>query len=83
MSTLDKIALRRAPLSGRVMLVRFGKSQTEALETRDVMNEFWQSLVAYAFDGKMPEKGDRCEVKFGGGDEQFTLLIERDKEARP
>lgn len=42
------------------------------------MNEFWQALCSYAFDGKMPEPGAGVEIKFGGGVERFTLTIKRD-----
>lgn len=75
--TLQKTAIRVAPLSNRIVLARFGKDPNVALETRDAMNEFWQALVQYAFDGKMPEKGEAVEVSFGGGDEQFVLRLER------
>ncbi|OAJ67734.1 hypothetical protein [Gluconobacter cerinus] len=77
MSILDNIQIRFSPLSNRVVLARFGRSETEALETRDATNEFLQAFVAYSFDGKIPEKGAAVEVKFGGGDEQFTVRIER------
>lgn len=75
--TLSSTAIRVAPLSNRIVLARFGKSPDVALETRDAMNEFWQALVQYAFDGKMPEKGEAMEISFGGGEEQFLLRIER------
>lgn len=75
--TLQKTAIRVAPLSNRIVLARFGKDQNVALETRDAMNEFWQALVQYAFDGKMPEKGAAVEVNFGGDDEQFVMRLER------
>ncbi|GBR43259.1 DUF7446 family protein [Gluconobacter roseus] len=77
MSAIDNIKIRFSPLSNRVVLARFGKSETDALETRDATNEFLQAFVAYAFDGKMPEKGAAVEVKFGGGDQQFVVRIER------
>lgn len=76
---LDNISIRRAPLSDKIVLARFGKDPKTALETRDVQDEFWQALVAYAFDGKMPSKGQACEIKFGGGDEQFVLTIKREQ----
>lgn len=76
---LHKTGLRHAPLSDRIVLARFGKDPEVALETRDAMNEFWQALTSYAFNGKMPEPGEAAEVKFGGGDEQFILHIERAK----
>lgn len=75
--TLQKTAIRVAPLSNRIVLARFGKDQNVALETRDAVNEFWQALVQYTFDGKMPEKGQAMEVSFGGGDEQFVMRLER------
>lgn len=77
MSVLDRIAIRVAPLSNRIVLARFGKDHTVALETKDAMNEVLQAVVQYAFDGQMPKKGEKVEVTFGGGDEQFTMLIER------
>lgn len=79
MGSLDKIGIRLAPLSKRIVLARFGKDPTLALDKRDAMNEFWQTLVQYAFDGKMPEAGQAAEVSFGGGDEQFVLRLERKK----
>lgn len=75
--TLQKTAIRVAPLSSRIVLARFGKDPNVALETRDAMNEFWQALVQYTFDGKMPEPGAAVEVSFGGGDEQFVMRLER------
>lgn len=75
--TLSNTAIRVAPLSNRIVLARFGKEPNVALETKDAMNEFWQALVQYAFDGKMPEKGRAMEVSFGGGDEQFVMRLER------
>ncbi|GAN91002.1 hypothetical protein Gbfr_022_046 [Gluconobacter frateurii M-2] len=77
MPAIDNIKIRFSPLSNRVVLARFGKSETDALETRDATNEFLQAFVAYAFDEKMPEKSSAVEVKFGGGDEQFVARIER------
>lgn len=69
--------IRYSPLTRRILIARFGKDPHVALETRDAMNEFWQTLVQYAFDGTMPEVGQAAEVQFGGGDEQFTLTIKR------
>lgn len=77
MSNLSKVGLRHSPLSDRIVMARFGKDATLALETRDAMNEFWQTLTSYAFKGQMPEKGEAVEVKFGGGDEQFVARVER------
>ncbi|MDX0897411.1 hypothetical protein GOD90_10440 [Sinorhizobium medicae] len=76
---LKKIGLRHAPLSDRIVFARFGMDPEVALETRDAMNEFWQALTSYAFDGNMPEPGETSEMRFGGGDEQFILHIERAK----
>lgn len=76
---LANVGIRVAPLSNRIVLARFGKDKSIALETRDAMNEVLQAVVQYAFDGKMPEKGDAAEIDFGGGDEQFILHIERVK----
>lgn len=75
--SLSKTRICVAPLSNRIVLGRFGKDQDVALETRDAMSEFWKALVQYAFDEKMPEKGQSVEVNFGGGDEQFTLRLGR------
>ena len=77
MAQIDKVGLRHSPLSDRIVMARFGKDPTLALETRDAMNEFWQALVSYAFKGQMPESGEAVEVKFGGGDEQFVARVER------
>lgn len=77
MGKLDKVGLRHAPLSDRIVMARFGKDPTLALETRDAMNEFWQALLSYSFKGQLPEKGATVEVSFGGGDEQFVARIER------
>ena len=74
---LDKIHIRLAPLSNRIVLARFGKDQNLALETKDIMSEFLQALVQYAFDGKMPDPGYGNIVEFGGGDEQFEMHIRR------
>lgn len=80
--SLECIHIRHAALSERVVLARMGKDPAVALETRDIMSEFWQALVSYAFDGKMPEPGAGVEVLFGGGDEQFTLTIKRNEALR-
>lgn len=77
MSDLEKTGIRVAPLSSRIVLARFGKDPNVALETKDAMSEFWQALVQYSFDGKMPAVGEYAEVNFGGGDEQFTIKISR------
>lgn len=77
MTNINKIGIRVAPLSNRIVVARFGKDPYVALEKRDAMSEFWQALVQYAFDGKMPDKGEGVEVSFGGGDEQFVARIER------
>lgn len=77
---LESVGIRHAALSNRIVLARFGKDANLALETRDCMDEFWKCLVSYSFDGAMPEKGDSAEVCFGGGDEQFTLTINRKSE---
>lgn len=74
---LNTVAIRHAVLSNRIVLARFGKDPTLALDTRDAMNDFWQTLVSYAFDGKMPAPGEAVEIKFGGGDEQFVLTVRR------
>lgn len=73
-----KTGIRYSPLTKRILLARFGKDPHVALETKDAMNEFWQTLVQYTFDGAVPEPGQAAEVKFGGGDEQFTLTLRRD-----
>lgn len=75
--TLSNTAIRVAPLSNRIVLARFGKDPNVALETKDAMNEFWQALVSFTFDGKMPAHGEVIEVSFGGGDEQFVMRLER------
>lgn len=48
-----------------------------ALETKDITNEFWQTLCQYSFNGRMPAKGEAVEVCFGGGDEQFVMTLKR------
>lgn len=77
MSNLENVSIKLAPLSNRIVLARFGKDKSVALETKDAMSEFLQVLVQYAFDGKMPAQGEEAEVSFGGGDEQFTLTVAR------
>ena len=74
---LDNVQIKHALISGRIVLAKFGKDKTVALETRDAMPEFWKALASYAFDGKMPEPGAAVEIKFGGGDEQFVLTVSR------
>lgn len=75
---MNKFRLRVAPLSRRLVIARFGKDPTVALDTRDVSSEFWQALVSYAFDGKIPDPGQAVEIQFGGGDEQFTVVVKRE-----
>lgn len=77
MGTLDRIEIRRTALTGKIVLARFGKDPNLALEQREAQNEFWQTLIAFAFDGKMPGVGQAVEVKVGGGDEQFTVTVRR------
>lgn len=72
-----KTSIRYAPLSRRIVLARFGKDPHVALETKDAMNEFWQTLVQFAYEGEMPEVGQIADVSFGGGDEQFALILKR------
>lgn len=74
---IEKIGIRYAPLSNRIVLARFGKDPEVALETRDGTDEFLKTLVQYAFDGKMPDKGQRSVVGFGGGDEQYEIIVRR------
>lgn len=74
---LEKVGIRIAPLSNRIVLARFGKDPNIALETRDAGSEFWQALCTLAFDGKLPDKGTSETIEFGGGDEQFLLRLER------
>lgn len=74
---LEKVAIRHATLSDRIVLARFGKDPQVALETRDAMSEFLQALVSYAFSGNLPAPGELRQVEFGGGDEQFTVTIGR------
>ncbi len=77
MTDLNKIKIMHSSLTDRILIARFCKDETTALDTRDAMNDFWQALASYCFDGKMPAKGDKVEVSFGGGDEQFILTLER------
>lgn len=77
MSALSKVGIRHAPLSDRIVLARFGKDPSVALETRDAMNEFLQAIVSYAFDHKKPDVGGTAEFSFGGGDEQFVCTVRR------
>lgn len=74
---IEKVGIRVSPLSKKILLARFGKDPDVALETKDASNEFWQSLVQFSFDGNMPEKGEAIEITFGGGDEQFSMRLER------
>ena len=80
MSALSKIHIKHAPLSNRIVLARMGKDPSVALEKRDAVSEFWQALVSFSFDGKMPAPGEEAEVSFGGGDEQFTMTLRRNAE---
>lgn len=75
--SLSKVAIRHAAISNRIVLARFGKDPTVALETTDAQSDFWKALVSFAFDGKPPEVGQATEIKFGGGDEQFELVLKR------
>ncbi len=83
MTRLQNIQIRHTALGDRIVLARFGKDPTVALETRDAMNDFFQTLVSYAFDGKMPERGATVELDFGGGDEQFQMVVKRKAEVKP
>lgn len=70
MSVLDKVGIRVAPFSNRIVLARFGKSDpTLALETKDAMSEFLKALVQYV--------GVDNELSFGGGDERFILTLRK------
>ncbi len=77
MTDLNKVKLSQSAIGGRIVLARFGKDPNIALDTRDAQNEFLQTIVAYAFDGKMPQPGEAREVQFGGGDEQFVMTVRR------
>lgn len=81
--SLAKIGIRHAPLSNRIVLARFGKDPELALETRDAMDEFLKALVSYCFDGKVPPAGDGMEWSFGGGDEQYEIVIKRKPHPTP
>lgn len=75
--SIAKIGIRHAPLSNRIVLARFGKDQTLALETIDAQSDFWKALVSFAFDGIVPDKGEAVEIKFGAGTEQFSCVVKR------
>lgn len=75
--SLERVQIRHASLSNRVVIARFGKDPEVALETRDAMNEFLKAILSYAFDARMPKPGEAAEVSFGGGDEQFVMTIIR------
>ena len=77
MSTLDKIQIRHTIFRNRIVLARVGKDPLVSLETRDATSDFYQALVSFAFDAKIPEPGATAEVNFGGGDEQFVLTLQR------
>lgn len=83
MMALENVSIRVAPLSNRIVLARFGKDKSVALETADAMNGFLQALVQYAFEGKMPDRGRSAEITFGGGAEQFQMSITRLTDAAP
>ena len=74
---LNKIGIRHAPLSNRIVLARFGKDPTLALETTDAQSDFWQALISFAFDGKTPEPGEAIEIKFGSEVDKFTCTVKR------
>lgn len=75
--TLSKVAIRHAVLSNRIVLARFGKDPTLALETKDAQSDFWQALISFAFDGKAPEPGEAVEIKFCGDNDKFTCTVKR------
>lgn len=75
--TLKKTRVEYAPLSHRMVLARFGKDQTCALETVDTTGGVLKALTAYMFNGTMPEVGESAAITYGGGDEQFKLTVER------
>lgn len=75
--TLENIHLKMTALGQRVVIARTGKRKDVALEQKDVMSEFLQTIVQYAFNGRMPEPGEAVEVDFGGGNEQFLLRLTR------
>ncbi|WP_313610757.1 hypothetical protein [Rhizobium sp.] len=74
---IESIGIRHAPLSNRIVLARFGKDPHVALESRDAMDDFLKAIISYAFDGQMPVPGKAMEIKFGGGDEQFSMTVKR------
>ncbi len=74
---LEKVYIRHTALGNRIVLARMGKDPNVALETKDIMSDFWKSLVQYSFDGQMPASGEAVTVNFGGGNEQFELTIKR------
>lgn len=76
-SIMNQIGIRVAPLSRRIVLARFGKDPCVALETTDAQSDFWQALILFAFDGETPEPGKAAEIKFGGGNDQFTCTVKR------
>ena len=75
MSKLDNVSLRVTPFGRRVVLARMSaKDPRLALETKDVMSDFWHALVEFVGVGN--------EVQFGGGDEQFVVrLMKHEPEA--
>lgn len=64
---LQKVGIRHAPFSDRIVIARFGKDPDFALETRDATNEFFHALVQFVGVGN--------ELSFGGGDEQFVVRL--------
>ena len=74
---LDKVRIEHAPLSNRIVLARFGKDPTLALETVDATGQFLKAATSYLFDGQMPEVGAMRAITYGADDEQFKLTIER------
>lgn len=75
--SLDKIGIRHAPLSDRIVLARFGKDPNVSLESRDAMDDFFHAILAYAFKDKMPDPGQAMEITFGAGDKQFSMIVKR------
>lgn len=80
MTQIDNVHIRVAAISNRIVLARLSK-KGETLESRDIMSEFWQALVQYSFDGRMPLPGEAMNISFGGGDEQFTCTVKRNNPA--
>lgn len=74
---LTNIRIAHAQLRNCIVLARFGKDPKLALEIIDAESDFFNTLVSYAFDGRMPDAGEAVEVQFGGGDEQFTVTVRR------